>query len=107
MTKKTTIITGSIVLVMSVLVTIWVLANNSQIEENNKSVWQIIDEINRLRDLKQECSDNLNIEDSAKFLKWMAWYCDSRDEEIKSLREQANEMQKKWYEKALGLAQNR
>lgn len=107
MTKKLAVIIGSIVLIIWILITLWVLANNSQTEESSKSVWQIIDEMNSLRDLKQECSDNLNIEDSAKFLKWMTWYCDSWDEEIKSLREQANEMQKKWYEKALGLAQNR
>lgn len=107
MTKKTAVILSSIVLIMSVIATIWALANNSQTEENNKSVWQIIDEINWLRDLKQECSDNLNIIDSAKFLKGYSWYCDSWDEEIKSLREQANEMQKKEYEKALGLAKSR
>lgn len=107
MTKKLAVIIGSIVLIIWVLITLWVLANNSQTEESSKSVWQIIDEMDWLRDLKQECSDNLNIEDSAKFLQSMPWYCDSWDEEIKSLREQANEMQKKWYEKALGLAQNR
>jgi len=107
MTKKTAIIIGSIVLFIWILITLYAKSYNSQPEENNKSVWQIIDEMNWLRDLKQECSDNLNIEDSAKFLKWMTWYCDSWDEEINSLRKQANEMQKKWYEKAMGLAQSR
>ena len=51
-----------------------------------------------LRDLKAECADNLWIADSAKFLKWMTWYCDSWDAEIIELREKVNQLSKKSYE---------
>jgi hypothetical protein len=51
-----------------------------------------------LRSLKEECANNLNIVDSAKFLKGYTWYCDSWDWEIIELRWIINEMQKKDYE---------
>jgi hypothetical protein len=57
-----------------------------------------------LRDLKAECANNLNIVDSAKFLKGYTGYCDSRDAEIIELRNQINQLSKKDYE---GLVQSR
>ena len=51
-----------------------------------------------LRTLKEECVNNLNIVDSAKFLKWYTGYCDSWDEEITALRDQISLMSKKDYE---------
>ena len=107
MTKKQWIFTGTTVLISLILIGVGVRANNNAPSDNWKTVGQIIDEMNSLRDLKQECSDNLNIVDSAKFLQSMPWYCDSWDKEIEALRKQANTMQVKWYEKALGLAKDR
>ena len=70
------------------------------IAEENKSqtIWQLTTQMDELRNLKAECADNLNIADSAKFLKWMTWYCDSWDAEIIELREKINQLSKKSYE---------
>lgn len=70
------------------------------IAEENKSqtIWELTTQMDELRNLKSECADNLWIADSAKFLKWMTWYCDSWDEEIISLRNQISELSKKDYE---------
>ena len=77
-----------------------VRANKTPTQEINKAetVWQLVDKMDSLRDLKAECADNLNIADSARFLKGMTWYCDSWDEEIISLRNQISELSKKSYE---------
>lgn len=107
MTKKQWIFTGTTVLISLILIGVGVRANNNAPSDNWKTVGQIIDEMNSLRDLKQECSDNLNIVDSAKFLQGMTWYCDSWDEEIIALREEAKVMQEKGYEKARGLVKDR
>lgn len=68
MTKKQRIFTVITVMISLTLITVGVRAYNTAPSKDNKTVGQIIDEMNSLRDLKQECSDNLNIEDSAKFL---------------------------------------
>ena len=70
------------------------------VAEENKSqtIWELTTQMDELRNLKSECADNLWIADSAKFLKWMTWYCDSWDEEIISLRNQISELSKKDYE---------
>lgn len=68
MTKKQRIFTVITVMISLTLITVGVRAYNTAPSTDNKTVGQIIDEMNSLRDLKQECSDNLNIEDSAKFL---------------------------------------
>ena len=110
MTKKLRIILVSIVAIIALLVSYTVIANKTPTEEENKSdltLWERVDYMDSLRDLKAECADNLNIQDSAKFLMWETWYCDSWDEEILSLREQINLMQKKDYETARGLIKSR
>ena len=70
------------------------------IAEENKSqtIGQLTTQMDELRNLKAECADNLGIADSAKFLKWMTWYCDSWDAEIIELRERINQLSKKSYE---------
>lgn len=89
-----------IVAVLFLLTAYTAWMNKTLAEENNKSetLWQLVDKMDSLRDLKSECADNLWIADSAKFLKGMTWYCDSRDAEIIELRNQINKMQKKDYE---------
>jgi hypothetical protein len=67
-------------------------------ENKSKTIWELTTQMDELRNLKSECADNLWIADSAKFLKWMTWYCDSWDEEIISLRNQISELSKKDYE---------
>ena len=92
------LITIVAVLILLTAYTVW--ANKTAEEEINKSetLWQLVDKMDSLRDLKAECADNLNIADSARFLKGMTWYCDSWDEEIISLRNQISELSKKSYE---------
>jgi hypothetical protein len=78
-----------------------VWSNNLPSEEENKSdftLGQLVDRMDWLRDLKEECVNNLNIVDSAKFLKGYTWYCDSWDGEIIELRNQIALMSKKDYE---------
>ena len=67
-------------------------------ETKSQTIWELTTQMDELRNLKSECADNLWIADSAKFLKWMTWYCDSWDEEIISLRNQISELSKKDYE---------
>lgn len=98
MTKKQRLMLGSTVIICVLAITLWVFAKDTQPKENNKSIWQLMNEMDWLRDLKQECADNLGIKDSAKFLKWYSGYCDSRDTQIKELRSQINELGKKDYE---------
>jgi hypothetical protein len=109
MTKKTRIILVSIVAILALLISYTVWANKTAEEENNKpeTIWSLVDKMDSLRDLKAECADNLWIKDSAKFLMWETWYCDSWDTEIIELRDQISEFQKKDYEKAQGLIKSR
>ena len=104
MTRKTIKLIGIIlVLIVAFLIlitayTAW--ANKTAVEDNYKSetLWQLVDKMDSLRDLKNECANNLNIADSARFLKWMTGYCDSWDAEIIELRWIINERQHKDYE---------
>ena len=96
----------TIVAVLILVTAYTVYANKTADKEINKaeSLWQLVDKMDSLRSLKEECADNLWIADSAKFLQGYTWYCDSRDAEIIELRNQINLMQKKDYE---GLVQSR
>ena len=98
MTKKQRILLGSTVIMSATLITYWVLASNTQLKTTDKSLWTLVNEMDDLRDLKQECADNLWIKDSAHFLRWESGYCDSWDNEIIELRNQINQLQKKDYE---------
>lgn len=86
-------------------ISLWVIALTVAVvvmalpsEQKEPTLWSLVDQMDALRDLKQECADGLGIKDSAKFLKGMSWYCDSWDNEIVELRKQINEKQKKDYE---------
>ena len=100
MTKKQRIILGSIVTVIALLFTLIAQSNKIPQKENNEAVtvWQLMDKMDFLRSLKEECVNNLNIVDSAKFLKGYSGYCDSWDAEITELRDQISVMSKKDYE---------
>lgn len=100
MTKKTLKIVVSIVAFIALFIALVVRANKTPTQEINKAetLWQLVDKMDSLRDLKNECANNLWIKDSAKFLQGYTWYCDSRDAEIIELRNQINLMQKKDYE---------
>ena len=100
MTKKTLKIIVSIVAFIALFIALVVRANKTPTQEINKAetLWQLVDKMDSLRDLKNECANNLWIKDSAKFLQGYTWYCDSRDAEIIELRNQINQLQKKDYE---------
>ena len=100
MTKKTLKIVVSIVAFIALFIALVVRANKTPTQQINKSetLWQLVDKMDSLRDLKAECADNLWIADSAKFLQGYTWYCDSWDAEIIELRNQINQLQKKDYE---------
>ena len=100
MTKKTFKIVVSIVAFIALFIALVVRANKTPTQEINKAetLWQLVDKMDSLRDLKNECANNLWIKDSAKFLQGYTWYCDSRDAEIIELRNQINQLQKKDYE---------
>ena len=100
MTKKTLKIVVSIVAFIALFIALVVRANKTPTQEINKAetLWQLVDKMDALRDLKNECANNLWIKDSAKFLQGYTWYCDSRDAEIIELRNQINKLQKKDYE---------
>lgn len=106
MTKKTLKIVVSIVAFIALFIALVVRANKTPTQEINKAetLWQLVDKMDSLRDLKNECANNLWIKDSAKFLQGYTWYCDSWDAEIIELRNQINKMQKKDYE---GLVKSR
>lgn len=100
MTKKTLKIVVSIVAFIALFIALVVRANKTPTQEINKAetLWQLVDKMDSLRDLKNECANNLWIKDSAKFLQGYTWYCDSWDAEIIELRNQINQLQKKDYE---------
>lgn len=106
MTKKTLKIVVSIVAFIALFIALVVRANKTPTQQINKSetLWQLVDKMDSLRDLKNECANNLWIKDSAKFLQGYTWYCDSWDAEIIELRNQINQLQKKDYE---GLVKSR
>lgn len=106
MTKKTFKIVVSIVASIALFIALVVRANKTPTQEINKTetLWQLVDKMDSLRDLKNECANNLWIKDSAKFLQGYTWYCDSWDAEIIELRNQINKLQKKDYE---GLVKSR
>lgn len=105
MTKKLRIILVTIVVIICLTVVYSVQLNNSTPSDTNepKTIWELMDNMDFLRNLKNECVNNLNIVDSAKFLQGYTWYCDSWDAEIIELRNQISEMSKKEYETARGL----
>ena len=92
------LITIVAVLILVTAYTVW--ANKTAEQENNKAetLWQLVDKMDSLRDLKEECANNLWIADSARFLQGYTWYCDSWDAEIIELREKINQLSKKSYE---------
>ena len=96
MTKRILKIWAIALWVIALTVAVVVMALPS--EKKEPTLWNLVDQMDALRDLKEECANNLGIKDSAKFLKWMTWYCDSWDAEIIELRNQINEKQKKDYE---------
>lgn len=100
MTRKQRITIGSIVIIVALMFTLIAHSNKIPQQENNKSetIWQLVDHMDSLRSLKEECVNDLNIVDSAKFLKGYTWYCDSWDAEITELRDQISLMSKKDYE---------
>ena len=98
MTKKLRVILVSIVAVIALLIGYAVYANKIPQEKSETSLGTLVDRMDWLRSLKEECVNNLNIADSAKFLKWYTGYCDSWDAEIIELRNQINLMSKKDYE---------
>ena len=100
MTKKTLKIVVSIVAFIALFIALVVRANKTPTQQINKAetLWQLVDKMDSLRDLKNECANNLWIKDSAKFLQGYTWYCDSWDAEIIELRNQINQLQKKDYE---------
>ena len=98
MAKKHRILLGSTVIICATAITFWVLAKDAQPNTPSESLWTLVDRMDWLRSLKEECVNNLNIVDSAKFLKGYTWYCDSWDNEIVELRNQINDLQKKDYE---------
>lgn len=102
MTKKIRIILVSIVTVILIGYTVY--ANKAPQEKSEVTLWSLVDQMDWLRNLKEECADNLGIADSARFLQWYTWYCDSWDAEIIELRNQINQLQKKDYE---GLVRSR
>ena len=106
MTKKTLKIVVSIVAFIALFIALVVRANKTPTQQINKAetLWQLVDKMDSLRDLKEECANNLWIKDSAKFLQGYTWYCDSWDAEIIELRNQINQLQKKDYE---GLVKSR
>lgn len=96
MTKNIIKIWAIILWIIALTVAVVVIATPKK--EQARTLWTLVDEMDALRDLKAECADNLWIADSAKFLKWMTWYCDSWDNEIIELRNQISELSKKSYE---------
>ena len=100
MTKKLWIILVTIVVIICLTVVYSMQLNNSTPSNTNepKTIWQLMDNMDSLRTLKEECVNNLNIVDSAKFLKGYSGYCDSWDAEIIELRDQISLMSKKDYE---------
>ena len=100
MTKKQRVILIGIVAVLAILFTLTAQSNKIPQSEKNEAVtvWQLMDKMDSLRTLKEECVNNLNIADSARFLKGYTGYCDSWDAEITELRDQISVMSKKDYE---------
>ena len=100
MTKKQRVILIGIVAVIAILFTLVAQSNKIPQSENSKpeTVGQLMDKMDSLRTLKEECVNNLNIADSARFLRWETGCCDSWDAEITELRDQISVMSKKDYE---------
>lgn len=103
MTKKLRVILVSIVAVIALLITVNVYSSNTPKEKSDLSLWNLVNEMDWLRTIKQECLDNLNYIDTIKQAKWYTWYCDSWDWEIIELRWVINELQHKDYEDLVGL----
>ena len=92
------IVIMAIVVIAFILLVLFTSPKAIADENKSQTIWELTTQMDELRNLKSECADNLWIADSAKFLKWMTWYCDSWDEEIISLRNQISELSKKDYE---------
>lgn len=100
MTKKQRKILVGIVIIIALMFVIVAQSSKTPQKETNEplTIWQLMDNMDSLRSLKEDCVNNLNIVDSAKFLKGYSGYCDSWDAEIIELRDQISLMSKKDYE---------
>lgn len=98
MTKKQRVILGTIVIAIVLLCTLVAQSNKLPETSSEPTVWELYSRMDWLRTLKEECVNNLNISDSARFLKWYTGYCDSWDAEITELRDQISILSKKDYE---------
>lgn len=98
MTKKQRKILGGIVIIIALILMMVAQSNKIPQEKSEASLWDLVNRMDWLRSLKEECVNNLNIVDSAKFLDGNTGYCDNWDAEIIELRNQINLMSKKDYE---------
>ena len=70
-------------------------------------IWAIANELNHQRDLKQECLDNLNYDESRQAALWFTKPCVQYDEKIMELDARLDEFLIKDYMKPMGLPESR
>lgn len=96
MTKIQKIIYGIIAVAV-----IWIILFLSSCTNNATAwrIWDLAEQINSLQDKKQDCYDNLNLQDTAVYLKWEWTFCFEWDDEIQSLRAELDELTDHSYKK--------
>jgi hypothetical protein len=91
-----------------VILVIWfialVIADSKKSDSDSKQIAEYEYQMNELRKAKEQCYDNLNYEESKQSALWFTKPCVQRDEQIMELREKADWLKAKSYEKGLDVS---
>lgn len=101
MTDRTkTIIIGTLIaIVIALIVFSWGNTTSSKYSDESLMIWEIEAQINELRTAKERCYNNLSYSQSIQNDEWIVRYCFNRDDAIMELREQADQLKAKDYDK--------
>jgi hypothetical protein len=106
MTKTTKLTIISLVILAIWFIAVWLVTNNKS-DSDSRQIADLEYQMNELRKAKEQCFDDLNYYESEQARLWFTQPCVQYDEEIMQLREKADSLKAKSYEKPVGLSMDR
>ena len=104
---KNKIITIVICIIVSIFIALLIVTNVTAqwLDTDSKQIADLEYQMNELRKAKEQCYNNLTYDESIQVYNWFTQPCVERDEQIMELREIADNLKSKTYEK--GFIKNR
>lgn len=106
MTKQLKLTLISLVILAIWFIAVW-LATNNKSDSDSKQIADLEYQMNELRKAKEQCYDDLTYYESEQARLWFTQPCVEWDEQIMALREKADNLKAKSYEKPVGLSTDR